>query len=250
MLLTAGDEQLSSELTGRFTYAWAGLLILALGWGLGSAGIWAVAWKLFGEPVGRLMPAVAVAVVFGLWLFRRALTGMAEILFASSSTGRSMIVSSFILILTVTLLSLQPDYYRADSPLPAIISWFRPWVKIYRVLILMPLWGIWATLVTPQFCRPTAETEPALVAFSRGCGPLAVTAVMGLLLAVTITYFNFLPWEQLAVSAVTVFGAITAGVIFCRLTGGLTRKAMLAANVLTQLIFALAYLATRNLLIW
>ena len=42
---------------------------------------------------------------------------------------------------------------------------------------------------------------------------VAAAAVMGLLLGTTITYLNFLPWEQLIVSGLTVVSAIVAGLI-------------------------------------
>ena len=250
MLLTAGPERLAAEPPRRFTHAWAELMIVSLVWGLATVGIWAAAWKLFGEPMGRLMPAVAVAEAFTLWPFRRALMGTVEILLGADSSLRAMACSIFVLVLTLAMLSLQPDYYRRDADLHWVIAWFRPWVKIYRPLILMPLWGAWAMLITPQFCRPRPNTEPAVAAFAQSCRPVAAAAVMGLLLAATITYFNFLPWAQLAISGATIFAAIAAGMIFCRKTGGLTRRALLAANISTQMVFLLAYLVTRNFLLW
>ena len=49
---------------------------------------------------------------------------------------------------------------------------------------------------------------------------------------------------------VVVAGAVLSGLAFCRLTGGLTRQALLAANVTTQLVFLLTSLATCSLVYW
>ena len=45
-------------------------------------------------------------------------------------------------------------------------------------------------------------------------------------------------------------GAIASGLICCRMDGGLTRRALLVANVLTQMVFLLASLATCKLVFW
>jgi cobalamin synthase len=162
---------------------------------------------------------------------------------------RAIAASAWVLALTLGLLSIKQDF-RSDASLPKFIAWIRPWEKVYRVPILMPLWGAWAMLVTPQFYRRKSAGDGAVAAFARGCGPLTATAVMGLLLALTITYFNFLPWAQLTISAVTVFAAVAGGTVCCWLDGGLTRRALLAANVITQLVFLLVSLAAWNLLVW
>jgi len=250
MLLTACDERLSGELPARFTYAWAELLVLSTCWGLASVGIWSVVWGLFGGPFGLVLPAATVAGAFVLWPFRRASAALVETLLPAESAARAFGAAVLVVLLTLALMSLQPYDYRRDAHLPDWIAWFRPWIKLYRVLLLMPLWGAWAMLITPQFTRPKADTEPAVAAFARGCGPLAAAAVMAALLAATITYFNFLPWEQVGISGAAVIAATAGGVLCCQATGGLNRRALLAANVLTQLAFLLAYLASRNLLTW
>lgn len=249
MFLTADAERLSAQQPGRFARAWVELLVVSLGWGLATIGIWAAAWKLFGEPMGRLMPSAMVAATFVLWPYRRAVAGALEALFPSDTTARALAGAAFVVVLTLGLLSLKRDF-RHDPFLPSVIAWIRPWDKIYRPMILMPLWGCWAMLITPQFCRPRPQTDAVVAAFAAGCGPLWVAVVMGVLLGLTITYFNFLSWLQLAIPVATVIAAILGGIVFCRLTGGLTRQGLLAVNVLTQLVFLLACLATCNLLVW
>ena len=95
-----------------------------------------------------------------------------------------------------------------------------------------------------------AGGDALAAAFARGCGPISAAAVMGLLLGLTVTYFNFLPWEQVGISGAIIVSAIAAGLLCCRLDGGLTRRALLAANILTQIATLLACLAGRNLLYW
>lgn len=249
LLLAGSDEQIRACPPDRFTHAWAGLLVVSTGWSIGSIVLWVLCWRLFGEPFGRIMPALAVVAVGVLWLYRRALVGAVEILFGPDTTARAIAASVWVLAMTLVLVALKRNW-RMDSPLPAIVDLARPWEKIFRVLILAPLWGAWSMLITPQFHRPGPATEPAIAAFAKGCGALKTTVVMGLLLALTINYFNFLPWEQLSISGVTIAAAVAAGALFCRKDGALTRRALLAGNLLTQLVFLLSYLAAQNLLLW
>ena len=64
-------------------------------------------------------------------------------------------------------------------------------------------------------------------------------------LAGSIIYFNFLPWTQLSISAAVIFASIAGGAVLGRLNGGLNRKTLLGANLLSQIVFILAYLANR-----
>ncbi len=246
MLLTAGDEELSAERPERFTRAWAELLILSLAWGMAQLGIWAGLWPVFGQ---KVLPAVLVGAFWLLWPGRCIAAGAAEFLGGRNVTNRAIAASVWAIVLVVCLAMLEQTW-RRDSPLPDFLAWFRPDEKIYRPLILMPLWGCWAMLITPQFCKPTDRCEPAVAAFAAGCGALVATAVMGLLLAITITYFNYMVWEQLSISGVAIGAGIISGILCCRLRGGLCRAALLAANAATQMAFLLAYLGAQNLLLW
>jgi len=249
MFLTAADDELARQEPGRFRYAWLELLILSVAWSLASVGIWAGALVVFGAPVGRAMPAGLLAAVFVLWPYRRAVTGGLELLFASNATLRSLAGTILVIVLMLAFLSLKLDW-RKDPALPQWLMWIRPWEKVYRPLVLMPLWGAWAMFITPQFCRPGAGTEPATAVWAKGCSPISAAAVMGLLLALTVTYYNFLGWWQLPIAGTAIVSAIAAGLVSCKLAGGLTRRALLTANVLTQLAFLLASLATCNMVYW
>jgi hypothetical protein len=249
MFLTASEERISQCPESRFTHAWIGVMLFSLVWSLIAGGIWAGGWKLFGEPMGRVIPAGALAGVFVLWVFRRAVSGAMEILFRSDLTARSIATSVFVLVLTLGLLSIKRDF-RHDSYLPDFIVWIRPWEKVYRPIVLMPLWGAWSMLVTVQFCRPRTSTSPPATAFAEGCTPLPVAAIMGLLLSLTITYFSFLGWVLLVIPGVTIVAAIAGGMIFCHLTNGPTRSALLATNIVTQMVFLLGCLSLCNLIFW
>jgi hypothetical protein len=50
----------------------------------------------------------------------------------------------------------------------------------------------------------------------------------------------------MGIPVVTIFGAILGGLVLCRGRGGADRSVLLAANVLTQILFVLAYLAGRE----
>jgi hypothetical protein len=130
------------------------------------------------------------------------------------------------------------------------LAWLRPDKELFRVLLLMPLWGAWSMLITVQWCHAGDGTEPAVAAFARGCRPMAMAGALAAILILTIQYFTFLPWTHLAVAGASIVAAALAGPVMCRATRGLTRRALLAANLLTQLVFLLSYVGIRNMLIW
>ena len=63
-------------------------------------------------------------------------------------------------------------------------------------------------------------------------------------LAMTIGYVGYLGLgAQLTIPAVTIVAAIISGLVMCRATGALSRRGLLAGNMLTQIVFVLAFLA-------
>ena len=242
MLLRASDELLASEPPGRFNRAWVGLMTGSLGWGILSMGVWATAWRVFGDYFGLpLMPAVAVVAVTTLWLYRLSFLALGEIIGDGPTGGRALGCSIIVAVFLFAMLGLKG--WNPDWSTPTW-QWIRP-RALYRPLILAPVWGAWSMIIVPQFRRPGKNTEPAVSAFSAGCGPLTAAACLVAPLAGSIVYFNYLQWTQLGISVATVIAAIGGGLIFCRLVGGLNRKALLATNLLTQLVFFLAFLANR-----
>ena len=249
MFLTASDNALARQNPSRFRNAWLELLVVSALWAVLSIGIWGAAWALFGEPAGRAMPAAMLAFVFAIWPFRRALTSLLELSLPSDSTVRAVGAAALVMLLTMSLLSLRPDW-RKDPWLPRWIVWIRPWEKLYRPLLLMPMWGAWAMIACPQFCHNRGKADPATDWFAKGCGPMTTAIVMGLLLALTATYYNYLGWWQLPIPACGVVGGVASGIVFCWREGGLTRKTLLATNLATQMVFLLGSLTTTNLIYW
>jgi hypothetical protein len=246
LLLTANDEQLSSQDPRRFARAWPGVMILSLAWGALLAAIWGLSWWLFKEPANILFtPAAVTVAVFVLWAFRRGTCALAEIIAGRGATSRAVVAALLVAVLTLCLLGLSSSHYHHENMLPGFLAWGRPKIELYRVLVLMPLWGGWATIISGQFCKPTEETEPAVAEFVRGCSPVAATACMLPPALLTWAYFHFLNGWEISMSAAAIVTAIAGGAALAHRTRGLKRSTLLAANVLTQLAFVLAYLANR-----
>jgi hypothetical protein len=245
MLLTADDGAIASEPPGRFRLAWVELLVLSAAAGLGMVGVWGAAWHIFRDWAGTYLitPAAAVTVAMVVWPFRRSVAALAEAVAGRDATGRAVVAAAVVLLLGLCLVRLKPDWYAREDALPVWLDWLRPTTKIYRVLLLMPIWGAWSMLITCQFCRPNEATEPAVAAFARGCGPLAGAGTMAVPAAATFGYFHYIGWGGLNMPIACLSIAIAGGIVLCRRAGGLRRKPLLAANMLTQLTFVLAYLA-------
>ena len=246
MLLVSDDASLARQKPNRFRFAWLSLLGVSLAWGFASIALWATAWKLFGDISALLvMPSLAVTAF--------AVLGPARLMFYSFARrlgGRRVVLRSLagaILACAIgcSFLAIRPETYTPEKHLPALLAWLRPAHKMYRVMLLMPLWGAWAMLILPQFRKPDDRTEPSVVALAKGFGPLSAAACMGAILAITILYFGFMPWTQLTISLAAVVAAIGGGLTFCALEGGLNRRALLSTNLLTQIVFILAYVANR-----
>ncbi len=246
MLLTADEERLAEATPRRFLYAWAGLMLLSLGWGALIAGVWGWAWFLFKEPQQILFTCVAVTTaLYVLWGYRRAFRALAELLGGPDPTGRALAAALLVVGFALCLLGLQSVPFHNESRLPAALAWLRPAAELHRVLLIMPLWGAWAMLITGQLWRPDDRTEPAVVAFVRGCGPLPAAASMALPAVLTWLYFRYLGGWELSLWAAAVVAAVAGGLGIAHLTGGLKRRTLLAVNLLTQCAFLLAYLANR-----
>jgi hypothetical protein len=250
-MMTADDEKLASAPVEGFVGVWAGLVVLALLWGWASIGLWNLASWLFGWPGGiYAMQALVLSAVMLLWPYRRASESLVSLLARSDPAGRSLISAVVVVVLITSLTALRPDWYRQEVSLPSWLAWLRPESKIDRVLLLMPLWGAWSMLILPHFRRPDPATNPALAAMSRSCGPMTSAVLMGVLLAMSVGYFAYLPWTQLTISAVGIAAALAGGLYLARRSGQADRAVLLATNLLTQLAILLAVLANRNVRFW
>ena len=239
MMLTASDMAMLAEPPARFARAGGELMLLAVLWGILLSVVWTVSWGLFQDYTLLIMPAAATLAVHVLWPMRRMGSSLAEVVGRGNGLAEALLVA----VLALCLLSLQADYNRAENSLPEWLAWIRPSGKMLRVLLLMPVWGTWAMLIMPQFCRAGDCTEPWLAAFAKGCGPMAAAAMLPLPLAGTIFYFHYMgPNAQLWISGLSLLSAIGGSLLLCRVCGGLNRRSWLAVGALTQMVFLVTYL--------
>jgi len=241
MLLTASDTRLADAAPEAFRRSWFGLMVLSGLWGAAMAYLYGAVWSLFGEVTGMpLMPAGAVAVATAGWLYRRAVGDLARTLAGGRPGGPA--AAAIVVLLAMAMLGLQshkPDW-------PVHLPWLLHWIPrtMFRTLILAPLWGAWAMLITSQFCRPAERAEPAVAALAAGCGPMTAAACLLVPLVPTLYAYRLWGWWYLSIPAAAIAAATVGGWLVCRRAGGLTRSGLLAGNMLTQIAFVLAYLAT------
>ena len=241
--MVADGPVLDQQDPPRFARAWIGLLGVSLLWGLAMAALYAACWRIFGDFTGLpLIPAAAVLAGTMLGLYRRSLVNLAGLLGRDRPAESAIAAAVIVVVWAMVLLGLRS--WNDDSPYNAILATIRP-PALFRALLLAPLWGGWAMLATCQFRAAKPSPQPVTAALAQGTGVLAAPTVLAVLLVLTIVYFNHLPWTQLSISAVSVIVAVGSGLLAVRLEGALTRRALLSANLLTQLAFLLAYLANR-----
>ncbi len=245
LLLTARRARLDSLQATCFQGAWLWLMLIGLGWGILCIGL----WELGGLAVRRSasLPLASVLLVTLATLtgvYRRALEALAHLL-SVGETGRAITATALMLTYVVFLLEGTGWNLNSASYLPRMLEWIRPqpW---HRALLLAPVWGSWAMLLTVQFHRPDEKTEACVAAFARRCGPATAAFTMGAVLMVSLWYFNHLSWWQFSIPLVTILTAASAGAWFCRAAGGLRRDPLLAVNLLTQMAFLAAYLVNRR----
>jgi hypothetical protein len=249
-LLAGAERAYLSARPQRYARAWLGLLIGQFLWGLAMIGLWNLSRLLLGYRSETFLLSgviVMAAILFGP--MRRGAPALVDQLAGENPTARILLGGTLLLLLASSLAALRSDWHFQEVRLAAAVAWLRPPSKADRVLLLMPLWGAWTMLILPQFCR-SRLAEPRLLALARGCGPLAGTALMGVLLAVTIGYFAFLPWTQLTIPAACVAAGLGGGLALTRRRGRLDRDTLAAANLLAQLALLVSYLANRDIRFW
>jgi len=248
MILAADEETLRNSNPRRYTFGWAGLMILSLFWGIASIGIWSACYWLFSRfsEIPSLLPALAISAFFCMWIYRNGLLAISDILLARRQNAKPVMLTLITVGLIIVLISLRGGDSLQDFYLPASVQWLRPFEKHFRVLLLAPLWGAWAMMIAPKFCKFSPAIEPAMSAFAGGCGPVVSALTMALPLGGSLFYFHFLGWLGIIIPLATVISAIGGTILLCRLGGGVSRGSLVASNVLTQVVFMLAYLAARN----
>jgi len=255
MFLTAGDDRLAAQKPGRFTYAWLGMMGLSVLTGIMLIGVWSVVWQMFQDYDRLSRPAGVTAIVVLVWPLRRPLASIGPALRIRQKANQVAMAGVVAALVGVGFMSLV-DRFPYEYPMfdwidkypmfdwidkyamEGWIAWIRPELSIFRVLLLMPVWGAWSMLIAVQFRRPDGITDPVTRRFANGCGPLAAAACMVLPLAGTILFFHYMGMVgQLVITGATIVTAIASGPILCRIGGGMTRGALLAGNMITQVVF-------------
>ena len=242
LLMTAPPPELDRRPPASFERAWLGVMALALAWGVLACGLWSLGHVLFGSV--STVPALITTVAFCLWLYRRSIVSLGEVLAPNDAPARTVVLA---VGLGGLFLALRGGEASREGDLPALVQWLRPYERHYRLLLLAPLWGAWAMIIAPKFARLSPAAGAATAAFAAGCEPFWAAAALALPLGASLFYLQYLQWFwQAALPIVTVLAAAGAAWGLGR-RNGLDRRALLATNLLTQLVFLLAYLAARNL---
>jgi hypothetical protein len=250
-ILTADECRLKSYDPVGFRRGWIGLLLVSFLWGLASIGLWNLSIRLFGMPGGmNVMSAMVLAAVILLFPMRLAAIFLCGLLGGKDTTARMLFMGVLVMVLTMCLLSLRPDWHASESPLPWVLGWLRPLSKSNRVLLLAPMWGAWSMLILPNFHRIDPDAFPQISAMAKGCGPLTATITMGVLLGWSGGYFAYLSWVQVCVSTTAVLVGVFGGLLLAYRNGQMDRKVLLATNLLTQLAVLVSFLGIRDIRVW
>ena len=239
MFMTAGDERLDAQDPARFTYAWIGLMGLSILTGLMLIFVWSLTWRLCLDWDRLSRPAAVTAIVVLAWTMRMSLVSIGPALRLRGKANQFGAAAAAAALVGVGFMSLVERYpVGYEYAMSGWIDWIRPELSIFRVLLLMPVWGAWSILIAGQFQPANAITDPATRRFVRGCGPLAAAACIAIPLAGTIVYFHYMGvFGQVTVTVATLLTAIISGPILCKLGGGLSRQGLLAASMITQIVF-------------
>lgn len=226
---------------------WCWLGVLALAWSAVLAVTWWLASGVSRNWVAGLpiVQVIAVLVVVLVSPLRVQLAALAERLGGSAPAGAGAAASVLTAILALALLAIQPHSPDWSTWLPLWLRWLRP-EALYRPLMLMPLWGVWAMMPPLHFCRACEATEPLLRRARENQPVLATAFWMALPLAGTLWQLNFIgAWMILPAAGALLAGSV-GSVALCR-TGGLTRRNLLAGAFAAQLTFLLCYVAAKQL---
>jgi len=231
-----------------------------LGIGLLWVGVFRALWRLYGEEVTslRLVPAAGVLVVdvvfTGYCLFV-GLTTTVDALFgprharqpepeSPAPPGMSAVMALLLsIVLQLVLISaVRTGDWWWPSDWRRHLNFAYPQL-IYRPLLLAPLWGRWAILLAAGLGRVASRSHPAAVGLSEAVSPKLVMGTYIVPLCLTAVYCSRSGNLILGtIIALTVLGlTFVTGVVIARRGGGQTRRSMLAAGKMAELIFLSAF---------
>jgi len=235
-------------------------LVIGLLW----VGVFRAVWRLYGEEVTslRLVPAMAVVLVdvlfTGYYLFGglvatiNALTGPRHAREPEPEHEESiplllpaaMVLCVGILLELILISALRTGEWWWPSDWRRHLNFAYPRL-IYRPLLLAPLWGRWAILLAASLGRVAHRSHPAAAGLSRASSPRIVMGSFVLPLVLTAAYCSRSGNVIIGtIIALIVLGlTFVASVTIARRGGGQTRRSMLAAGKIAELIFLSAFVA-------
>lgn len=251
LFLTASEQSLQRSDPGRFARLGGAIMLLSIAVGVVLAGMWNltshVTWVFWSGMLNYWVVSSLVcgsAIVFGF--YRQSASVLIE-----SAVGRSrlglwvgpvLLAAGVAVILYYAFRQSNPDW---PTQLPRQWGWLWP-RPLCRVLILSPVWGAWSMIVLVQFHRPDERTDPPTRRFAETVSPFRSAVCLAVPLAGTLIFLNFLhPWRHFIPPASAVATALAAGTLIVRRRGMMSRKTLLATNLLTQLGFLAAYMSVR-----
>lgn len=253
-LLPFGDPPEADASTWRRAACWFPLIGLLIG--LLWVGVFRAVWRFYGEEVTslRLVPAAAVLVVDVLLLGHCLFAGLASTVGALTgprhsrerdTNAESSLNMSAVMVL---LLAIVLELVLVSAIRTGAWWWPSDWRRylnfayprlIYRPLLLAPLWGRWAVLLAAGVGRASTRADPAAVALSHVAGSRIVLGTFLLPLILTAVYCsrsgNVIIGTIIALSVLGL--TFVSSVIIARRGGGQTRRGMLAAGKIAELIF-------------
>lgn len=231
-------------------------LVVGLLW----AGVFRLAWRVFGD-AGNLQIVPALSVVLLECLLTGPFLAMGLARTAHLLTGehprrdemdrRTPLspVGTLVLILTIVCQFVFIVSMRAEGP-----WWPEDWRShfnfmyprpIYRPLLLAPVWGRWAILLAACIGRPGHDADPDTKALCTAMHPKRLLAVTILPMVLTAIYCsrsqNFL--IGVIIGMIVLAMAYLVAVAMSWRGGGQTRQSLFATAQIAQLAFLALYRA-------
>ncbi|HET6429771.1 MAG TPA: hypothetical protein VFJ30_15250 [Phycisphaerae bacterium] len=218
------------------------LATVSAAWGVAMVMLWHVVHRLtFPALLHWIFPALACAAVWLVGPYRWGWMALARS--ATPSGGRWRAVRWAVLVglgawAFAAFHGLGWKHTDAATQLPGWLGWLWP-RAMYRVMLLTPLWGAWAMLVTVMYHRPTDRTDGPTRRLAGGVSAGAAAVMLAVPGAGTlVSLMSVEPaWRRFVPVAAAVAAAILGGMGLTRRFGGVSREVLLGCNVLTQLIF-------------
>jgi hypothetical protein len=246
------------SITSIYWIVFLGLIV-----GLVWAGVFRMAWRVFGEETRnlRLIPALAVVLIEVFLTGRRLLAGWVRALDVAGPSprqpdepalgGTQSAQAALILVLSVlTQWALIATIERSSPWWPSSQDWrhYFNWLypaPIYRPLILAPLWGRWAILLAACVGRSAADADPTARSLSSLVTPGRLLIAAALPLFLNSIYFsrdgNLL--LGLVAALLVFFITYLVTVLFAYRGNGQTAASMFASGQAAQLAFLAVYRA-------